>query len=114
LARSPEEVTVGEKNVEPEPAKNPPRAIGAEDLVTFTEIARRVVDQKLAPSMSQQRVSRLAASDPDWPVPREDWIRVGRAWLVPWEPIRNYFENRRPQPGRPPGDKTAADPATPA
>lgn len=103
-----------EKNAEPQPPPIPEGTIGAEDLVTFTEIARRVVDQELAPTMSQQRVSHLAANDPDWPVPRDKWLRVGRAWLVPWKPVQTYFENRRPRAGRPTRGKATADPATPA
>ena len=95
-------------NVEPENQA----ASGESESVTFAEIARRVVDQLGYPSMSRQRVGELAATDPDWPVPRAQWRRVGAYWLVPWPPVRDYFANRRRSPSRRPRGRSSATPAT--
>lgn len=61
-------------------------------MVTLAEIARRV-------GKSKQRVHQLAHGDPDFPVPKEQWQRVGRYYFLPWEPVRDYFATRDPQPG---------------
>lgn len=61
-------------------------------MVTLAEIARRA-------GLSKQRISTLARTDPDWPVPESEWQPVGRYFLLPWEPVRLYFEARKPQIG---------------
>jgi hypothetical protein len=87
-----------------------------EELVTLTEIARRVRDLGYAERMSRQRVVQLAETDPNWPVPKEQWKQVGRYWLLPWPPIEAYFQQRSPSRGGPRGwrrdpgrDNAAAD-----
>ena len=65
---------------------------GIPELVTFVEIGRRV-------GLSRQRVRRIADTDPDWPVPKEQWVKVGPSWAVPWEPVAEYFRSRKPQHG---------------
>ncbi|WP_405187313.1 MarR family transcriptional regulator (plasmid) [Streptomyces anulatus] len=62
------------------------------EMVTLAEIARRV-------SLSKQRVSQLANGDPDFPVPKEQWQKVGRYYFLPWEPVKAYFDEREPQHG---------------
>jgi hypothetical protein len=64
----------------------------APEMVTLAEIARRV-------DLSKQRVQQLAHRDPDFPVPKEEWEKVGRYYFLPWEPVKAYFEARRPQHG---------------
>jgi len=61
-------------------------------MVTLADIARRV-------ALSKQRVQQLAHHDPDFPVPKEEWKKVGRYYLLPWEPVKAYFEARNPQHG---------------
>lgn len=60
---------------------------GGADLVTFSEAARRVVSEKIAPTMSHQRVSQLSRTDPAFPAKQ----RMGRAWVADWNELRPYF-----------------------
>ena len=62
------------------------------EMVTLAEIARRV-------ELSKQRVQQLAHKDPDFPVPKDEWQKVGRYYFLPWEPVKAYFEAREPQHG---------------
>jgi hypothetical protein len=61
-------------------------------MVTLAEIARRA-------NLSKQRISQLARTDPDWPVPESEWQRVGRYFLLPWPPIEKYLDARKPEVG---------------
>jgi hypothetical protein len=61
-------------------------------MVTLAEIARRV-------DLSKQRVSKLARTDPDFPVPPDRWQKVGRYYLLPWGPVKAYFDARSPEHG---------------
>jgi hypothetical protein len=73
------------------------------DLVSYTEIAERVVNERLAPSMSRQRVIQLhrgtkrVAPDPDFP---EVVAKTGRSRLFEWESVKRYFEKRDTTRGR--------------
>lgn len=60
---------------------------GGADLVTFREAARRVVVEKIAPSMTHQRVSQLARNDPEFP----PTLKIGRSKVVDWHLARPYF-----------------------
>ena len=60
---------------------------GQVELVTLAEIGRRV-------GLTTERVRQLARDDPNWPVPRTQWLRLGRYWLVPWQPVEAYFAAR--------------------
>ncbi|WP_210551894.1 hypothetical protein [Streptomyces scabiei] len=55
--------------------------------MTFREAARRVVDEKIAPSMTHQRVSQLARDDPNFPPTQV----IGRAKVADWRLLRPYF-----------------------
>lgn len=61
-------------------------------MVTLAEIARRA-------GLSKQRISQLARTDPEWPVPEEQWQKVGRYFLLPWEPVAAYLAERKPAIG---------------
>ncbi len=70
------------------------------ELITLSEVARRVVAEGWENTLSRQRVAQLADSDPRWPVPRDEWSRAGRYWLVPWdERLETYFRTRDRTPG---------------
>lgn len=58
------------------------------DMASFREVARRVVAEKIAPSMTHQRVSQLAKDDPDFP----PVVPVGRSKAIDWRLGRPYFK----------------------
>lgn len=83
-----------------------PRATQPVEMLTAEEVARRVRDLGLAPTMSRTRVVQLANEDPQFPVPREEWKLIGRYHQIPWDGrLEAYFRNRRTTPGRPQGSK---------
>jgi hypothetical protein len=83
----------------------------AVELVTLTEAARRAVTELGYPSMSQQTLGKLARTDPDWPVPRAQWRRVGPYRQVPWPPVRDYLANRDTRQGPKGWPRSRRDPA---
>lgn len=94
----------------------PERPTGeVQELVTLAEIARRVVALGYAETMSRERVRQLSDSDPDWPVPRSEWKKLGPYWQIPWPPVEKYFRARKPMHGvhhsrrRDSGADTSAD-----
>lgn len=81
---------------------------GMPDLVTFTEIAERLNERGLvARPITRQGVRYIADTDPDWPVPPEEWLRAGRVWLMRWEPVEKFFREREKPRGRGAAEKTA-------
>ncbi|MFF7476647.1 hypothetical protein [Streptomyces sp. NPDC008092] len=65
------------------------------EMVTFTEIAKRVTERKLVSRpITRQGVRHIAETDPAWPVPQEQWMKVGNAWAMPWSPIEQFFKQR--------------------
>lgn len=65
------------------------------EMVTFTEIAKRVTERNLVSRpITRQGVRHIAETDSAWPVPQEKWMKVGNAWAMPWEPIEEFFRNR--------------------
>ncbi|NDZ63587.1 hypothetical protein [Streptomyces cyaneofuscatus] len=73
--------------------------------MTFTEIARRVTDRGYVPRpITRQGVRHIADTDPAWPVPPDQWIKIGNAWVMPWAPIEVFFRDRTTR-GRGPARK---------
>jgi hypothetical protein len=65
------------------------------EMVTFTEIAKRVTQRNLVPRpITRQGVRHIAETDPAWPVPPDKWMKIGNAWAMPWGPIEEFFQNR--------------------
>lgn len=66
------------------------------EMVTFTEIAKRVTQRNLVPRpITRQGVRHIAETDPAWPVPPEQWMKIGNAWAMPWDPIEEFFQKRQ-------------------
>src|SRR6266511_1338108 len=67
------------------------------DPVNYAEIARRVVADGLATSMSKERVRQRHETDPAFP---PDVGRLGRSLSFEWAAVRKYFSKRDPRPGK--------------
>lgn len=66
------------------------------EMVTFTEIAKRVTARGLVPRpITRQGVRHIADTDPEWPIPPERWMKIGNAWAMPWAPIEKFFSERK-------------------
>lgn len=75
------------------------------EMVTFTEIAKRVTERNLVSRpITRQGVRHIAETDADWPVPQEQWMKIGNAWAMPWDPVEEFFRNRTTR-GRGPNKK---------
>jgi hypothetical protein len=72
-----------------------------EEWITPTEAARRVVQRGYAKTMTRQRIYQLAADDPAWPAPRDQWRTFGAYKMLPWGAVERYFKERDARPGRP-------------
>jgi hypothetical protein len=80
---------------------------GIPEMVTFTEIARRLNEGDYLPRpITRQGVRHIAETDPGWPVPRDRWQRIGNAWALPWHPVEEFFRTRQTR-GRGPNKPAA-------
>lgn len=66
------------------------------DMVSLTEVARRVVAEGIEDTMSHQRVSQLSRDDPDFP----PVVLIGRSKAVDWKLARLYFHERVKKQGK--------------
>lgn len=60
---------------------------GGPELLTFRETARRIVAEGIAPSMSHQRLSKLAQDDENFPTVQ----KIGASKVVDWRDAKPYF-----------------------
>ncbi|WP_435601319.1 hypothetical protein [Streptomyces sp. C10-9-1] len=66
-------------------------------MVSFRELARRLKADGSVPNVvSHQRISALAAADPDFP----ETVRIGRAKAVDYQAARAYFMKRESRQGQ--------------
>ena len=65
------------------------------DMVTFTQIARRLRERGIVEkAITRQGVRHIAETDPDWPIPADQWLKIGNAWAMDWVPVEEFFRNR--------------------
>jgi hypothetical protein len=87
------------------------------DMVTFTQIAQRLKERGIVDkAITRQGVRHIAEHDPEWPIPPEQWLRIGNAWAMDWAPIEEFFLSRETKgrgPDRQPRKRTAVQPPTP-
>ncbi|MFF4479472.1 hypothetical protein ACFY1A_20970 [Streptomyces sp. NPDC001520] len=69
---------------------------GGPDMVSFRELARRLVADGVVPRMSHQRVSKISRDDPDFP----PVTLVGGSKAVDYRTARPYFQNRKSRQGQ--------------
>ena len=64
-------------------------------MVSFRELARRLVADGVVAKISHQRVSKIAQEDPAFP----PVMQVGRSKAVDYRLARPYFATRTTRPG---------------
>lgn len=65
-------------------------------MVSFRELARRLVADGVVERMTHQRVSKIARDDPDFP----EIVQIGRSNAVDYRQAVPYFRGRKSQQGR--------------
>lgn len=85
----------------PSPTGDEERAQGGPDLVTFGQMAARLEAAGL-PKLTHQRCRQLAEEDPDWPIPMDQAVKVGRMRLFDWNVLEPYFQSRKSRQGQRP------------
>jgi len=68
---------------------------GGPDMVSFRELARRLVADGVVERMSHQRLSKIAAEDPGFP----PVVKVGSSRAVDYRLAVPYFRKRITRPG---------------
>lgn len=68
---------------------------GGPDMVSFRELAKRLVQDGVVEKISNQRVSQLAREDPAFP----PVVQIGRAKVVDYRMARPYFAARTTRQG---------------
>ena len=64
-------------------------------MVSFRELARRLLADGVVERMTHQRVSQLAREDPAFP----PVVQIGRSKAVDYRLARPYFAGRKLRPG---------------
>ncbi len=64
-------------------------------MLSFRELARRLVAEGVEETMSHQRVSQLHREDPDFP----PVVQIGRSKAVDWRRALPYFQTRKKRQG---------------
>jgi hypothetical protein len=80
---------------------SPPEEVeemGGPDLISFADMPARLEAAGLK-KLSKQRCRQLAEEDPDWPVPLDRAVKVGRMRLFDWRVLEPYFRARKYRPG---------------
>lgn len=86
--------------------RKPPR------MVTFTDVARLVVELGYADNMTREGVRRISRTHPKWPLTEDDIQQVGNAKALPWAPVEKFFREEYQARGRGP-DKQPRKPKPP-
>ncbi|MFD1832427.1 hypothetical protein ACFSJS_22665 [Streptomyces desertarenae] len=71
-------------------------AEGGPDMVSFRELARRLVADGVVERITHQRVSQLSRDDPEFP----PTIKVGRSKAVDYRLAAPYFRTRKSRQGQ--------------
>ncbi len=71
------------------------KAEGGPDMVSFRELARRLIADGVVEKISHQRVSQLSRDDPGFP----PVVQIGRSKAVDYRLAAPYFRTRQKRPG---------------
>ncbi|MFE5487306.1 hypothetical protein [Streptomyces sp. NPDC056527] len=66
------------------------------EMLSFRELARRLVADGIVEGITHQRVSKLAQDDPDFP----PVTQIGRSKAVDYRAARPYFATRKSRQGQ--------------
>jgi hypothetical protein len=69
---------------------------GGPDMVSFRELARRLVADGVVERITHQRISQIRRDDPAFP----PVVEVGRSLAVDYREARPYFAGRKSRQGR--------------
>jgi hypothetical protein len=83
----------------PSPSGEDEQTQGGPDLVTFGQMPDRLTAAGL-PRLTHQRCRQLAEQDPDWPIPMDTAVKVGRMRLFDWRVLEPYFRTRTLRQGQ--------------
>ncbi|MEV0917868.1 hypothetical protein AB0I93_26870 [Streptomyces sp. NPDC049967] len=72
---------------------------GGPELISFADIPARLERAGLK-RVSAQRCRQLAEEDPNWPVPLDTAMKVGRMRLFDWRVLEPYFRERKTRQGQ--------------
>lgn len=70
-------------------------AEGGPDMVSFRELARRLVADGIVETITHQRVSQLSRDDPNFP----PTVAIGRSKAVDYRAAAPYFRTRKSRQG---------------
>jgi hypothetical protein len=70
-------------------------AEGGPDMVSFRELARRLVAEGIVETISHQRLSKISRDDPDFP----PVVKIGSSNAVDYRLAAPYFQQRVTRPG---------------
>jgi len=71
-------------------------AEGGPDMVSFRELARRLVADGVVKAITHQRVSTIARTDPGFP----PVMQIGRTKAVDYRVAKPYFASRKSRQGQ--------------
>lgn len=83
----------------PSPDGEEQPAEGGPDLITFGQMPDRLEAAGLK-RLTHQRCRQLAEEDPDWPIPMDQAVKVGRMRLFDWRALEPYFRSRKSRQGQ--------------
>ncbi len=69
---------------------------GGPDMVSFRELARRLVDEGVVERITHQRISQIRRDDPEGFPPV---VPIGRSLAVDYRVARPYFAGRKSRQG---------------
>ncbi|MEU1478918.1 hypothetical protein [Streptomyces sp. NPDC005760] len=70
-------------------------AEGGPDMVSFRELARRLVSDGIVETISHQRLSKISREDPEFP----PVVKIGSSNAVDYRLAAPYFRQRITRPG---------------